>query len=137
MREIKFRAWDKLEEEMLDNEAIFGNELCVQTGHQDEDFIFMQYTGLHDKNGAEIYEGDIVIQDGYPWFDANTLNYVGVIEWVYSQWQVIYKSVNALKRGVSNGINIGLNDDGVNEDEQSDWEVIGNIYEHSYLLDNN
>ena len=67
MREIKFRAWDKSEEEMLDNEAIFGNELCVQTGHQDEDFIFMQYTGLRDKNGmglTEVYEGDIISIDG-------------------------------------------------------------------------
>ena len=65
MREIKFRAWDNLENRMYEN---------VQFGiYQDPDeiisfgdilslarFEIMQYTGLKDENGKEIYEGDVV-----------------------------------------------------------------------------
>lgn len=48
MREIKFRAWDKDEKKY------------AKIIHADAyPFIFEQFTGLHDKNGKEIYEGDI------------------------------------------------------------------------------
>ena len=93
------------------------------------DLELMQFTGLLDKKGKEIYEGDVVVQDGYIWFDEGEPNYIGTVEWVFSQWQVIAHCVNQHKQGISDGINYGLNDEGWEDGKKTTWEVIGNIYE--------
>lgn len=69
MREIKFRAWNKEYNRMLDWKYLmsisYGGNKCTDPEiddsiFNDSDFILMQFTGLCDKNGKEIYEGDII-----------------------------------------------------------------------------
>ena len=70
MREVKFRAWDEDSKTMV-YQSDNGDEYCWQIGAEEiwvenirEDYILknklMQYTGLKDKNGVEIFEGDIL-----------------------------------------------------------------------------
>ena len=134
MREIKFRAWDKDNHRMrevcsmdTDNgDYDTGRKRRVQIwdhpsvraaqikGHVTSLFLenveLMQYTGLKDKNGADIYEGDILRFDEKEWGNKHTF----AIGWDE-------------RHGRFSG-------DGVPHD-WSEWcEVIGNIYETPKLI---
>lgn len=71
MREIKFRAWDAAAVQMFSNEQLDEYDkdgvmhwMDIVKPDNREGIIVMQFTGLKDKNGNDIYEGDIT-DDGY------------------------------------------------------------------------
>ena len=129
MREIKFRAWDKIHKEMSTWSSLYDNpnlwEYILSHNEQFEnwigDIVLMQYTGLKDKNGTEIYEGDILLFNN----SHNGMN---------KKWKCVVKY-----RGGSFVCEYPV--DGVYNHFDSwnvpkvTWEVIGNIYENPELLE--
>ena len=124
----KFRAWHKTWEEMgkvkrirFDDEGnvttvLFrGRDLGTNT-HADE-IELMQSTGLKDKNGKEIFEGDVVDYKGRK----------AVVKWHGSYASFIYRFVDGLQERVSEWEPLFL--------AYYHFEVIGNIYENKELLD--
>lgn len=110
MRPIKFRAWDKEKGEMISWKELSTTYASFLNTPNDWLHEAMQFTGLLDKNGKEIYEGDIVkamlevpITPTKVWWMPNSAQF-GLYGWTR------------------------------NIDEFEEIEVIGNIYENKELL---
>ena len=128
-REIKFRAWDKKDKRMIVGEQEFITLLVTSKGvfrlnphHQEplwslcekERFELMEYTGLKDKNGREIYEGDFIQNDSA----------IGEVEWVQEHCAFMAFTRNpSFYRHLESDGQLNLT------------EVIGNIYENPELLE--
>lgn len=159
-REIKFRAWDGDRIYYFDNHTytldyndisgwnVYPNQPDYKgkwtTGESSdtaESFVLMQYTGLKDKNGKEIYEGDIVEASGCKSVlvhdFSNARRYVSstisdIYEWQHGRsiytvyWQDVFSQFNfkPIEKGWSIQTDIS----------KRDFEIIGNIYENPELL---
>lgn len=133
MRELKFRAWDKDEKKYVDPFLIdlFGNTYevsgeeseakgcCVIKGNPN--LVIEQYTGLKDKHGKEIYEGDVL---GGIWEGG----YIGYCE-KCKQFQYCSCGECMACSGDVHWYEI-VEDDGK-------LEVIGNIHENPELVEGN
>lgn len=133
-REIKFRAWHKKEKIMVyeielgmfDDGFVLAdtpdNQLCKTNCHcYVKDFEWMQFTGLKDEQGKEIYEGDII--KTHKTKNDRTQGFEGNI------YKIQFKEgyFGCVKKGYVEGLHILTSYKGM-------VEVIGNIYENSELL---
>jgi len=137
MREIKFRAWDKETQEMCQVTRLMWNQgrftepmhklthvSCngVQMLYNANTYELMQFTGLLDKNGKEIYEEDIVTIK--TWFRDNEVDKICIT--VMDGWQSVFEAA----RNTEDGFYCPMG-----SIAQNDREVIGNIYENPELLE--
>lgn len=129
----RFRAWDVLAEKMIDEilmisfvrKEIIGKfsdgstsvPLKFEDERNGEDVILMQSTGLRDKNGKEIFEGDILDYKGRK----------ALVRWHGSHASFIYRFVDELQKRNTEWKPLYL--------AYMKCEIIGNIYENPELLE--
>jgi len=129
----KFRAWDKHEQKMFTNDEliiwngnVYANDSKKLTcnnlkGWSIDDEYLMQSTGLVDKNGKEIFEGDVVqFEDCSEASDFLYIN-TGIIEWCQGGFHVTNRD-SVLMEDLLDG-------------DSLDVTIIGNIYENPELLE--
>ena len=137
-REIKFRAWDGKQMLTMDTERYSYPVFVCKDGYtwlNWDDYIKMQFTGLKDKNGREIYEGDIL--------EKREMDY-GSDEW--REWEegdyegpepektLIKRDVCTLENFRYWLKNESFGYEGEDMESPDEWTVVGNRYENPELL---
>jgi uncharacterized phage protein (TIGR01671 family) len=134
MREIKFRAWDKVRPHpcMIEVESVMYDEfdkMSISGKPFDEDnggfthleegeFELLQFTGLQDKNAVDIYEGDIVESDCYSggvWFGRNQPRTKYVMKYNNNAGMFCFKQTDRMG-------------------DDNSMKVIGNIHQNPELI---
>jgi uncharacterized phage protein (TIGR01671 family) len=126
MHQIKFRAWDKKKKEWSGGWG--GRELWdfpPEWSKEPSRFVFVQFTGLKDKNGKEIYEGDILRYTKTYNVLLKGSRPVSKIEYHY--WEVFFSERGqwCMRKGDTSSSVAGQNDR---------HEIIGNIFENLELI---
>lgn len=151
MRPIKFRVWDKKYTIMLDPEAFNRNDIWIGgdgsvyeieewSGYSgggkiennvSDQYILMQYTGLKDKEGGEIYEGDVVtltkhdeeyVIQGNGYLDVGIekgWNMQGEVKFLYNCWFIDERD----EKGCP-----------LDFEGEKALKIIGNIYQNKELI---
>ncbi len=129
MREIKFRAWSLERNSMIypDNNGWYDGVFRHENGHlqtvqlatvvKDKRLVALQYTGLKDKNGREIYEGDVVKGHYYAYGKAR--RFIGEVKFIGVAFKVV--GVKQYR--------------GMHQELDRLYATIGNIYENPELLE--
>lgn len=133
MRDIKFRAWDKNIKYMdeIDGHSLYladgkvyevsegshGYDVCMDKEDVSDRYVPMQYTGVKDRNGKEIYEGDI-------------LKYRTILA------EIIYGFCGFEFRWIDRNVAItrGTESEEIFQNVSLIFDVVGNIYENPELL---
>ena len=104
MREIKFRAWH------LDEGMLYFDFDTFKSGYHDQYGNIMQFTGLQDKNGVDIYEGDYICLDGLK----------------THRWEICYRGSGFIASPLSGNSLIEYRT--LQNNNYLQFEVIGNIH---------
>ena len=122
-REIKFRVWKNNTMLQVGDGVLKEIYFDENNWNEDKDGVLMQYIGLKDKNGKEIYEGDILQYNQNSSYD--NMNFI--VKWSNESLGWVFQSGSGevlLNNNTPNGKRFNL------------IEVKGNIFENPNLLDN-
>jgi uncharacterized phage protein (TIGR01671 family) len=150
MREIKFRAWDKKTKKMRKVDSLAFNDIDGNIKvmnlwgkhiiedkdiilHREKNVELMQYIGLKDKNGKEIYEGDILLSELHDTDTGEITKDKFIIKfkdgcfflYIIGTWLTENASITPFLPMCEMG----------HEYYPCEYEVLGNIYENSELLE--
>ena len=147
MRTIKFKAKRKGKGQWVSGDlahSLDGNlnilgfveeegKIGFTGAHQIDPDTVCQFTGFLDKNEKEIYEGDILRSDEYPFScmeDGAYDNYFGIIEWSDEEAMFLLTCVKNPKSAVR-GISDGISDE-ITQQKLEDCEIVGNIHDQEW-----